>query len=153
MMMKAADLHFREARHDDLPGILGLLRDDQLGSTRETTDAAVYKAAFDAISDDPNQMLMAVMHDDELVGTFQLSFIPGLARKGAWRGQIEAVRVARSQRGLGVGHQMIRWAIATCKSRGCALVQLTSDTSRTEAQRFYEDLGFVASHIGYKLKI
>jgi GNAT superfamily N-acetyltransferase len=86
-----------------------------------------------------------------VVGTLQLSFIPGIARTGAWRGQIEAVRIAQALRGSGVGQQMFEWAIAQCRARGCTLVQLTTDKGRPDAHRFYEKLGFVASHEGYKL--
>jgi GNAT superfamily N-acetyltransferase len=82
-----------------------------------------------------------------------LTFIPGLSRRGAWRGQIESVRIVRGQRGAGLGQRMFAWAIATCRERGCGLVQLTTDKSRSDAHRFYERLGFVASHEGYKLTI
>ncbi len=84
------------------------------------------------------------------MGTLQLTFIPGLARGGALRGQIEAVRVARSHRGAGLGRAMMNWAITECRARGCGLVQLTTDRSRTDAHRFYDGLGFVPSHVGYK---
>ena len=90
---------------------------------------------------------------DEVIGTLQLTFIPGLARTGAWRGQIEAVRIAETHRGSGVGQQMFEWAIEQCRARGCKLVQLTTDKARPDAHRFYERLGFVGSHIGYKLTL
>ncbi|MEM7547898.1 MAG: GNAT family N-acetyltransferase [Pseudomonadota bacterium] len=147
-------LCFRQAKPGDLRGVLTLLANDQLGQTREATGAdvpKVYQDAFRAIEEDPNHLLMVVEDGAALIGTFQLSFIPGLARRGAWRGQIEAVRVADSHRGRGIGHQMMEWAIETCRARGCALVQLTSDKTRDDAQRFYTDLGFAASHEGYKL--
>ena len=88
-----------------------------------------------------------------VVGTMQITFIPGLSRRGARRGLIEAVRVARSHRSAGVGRQMFDWAITLCREEGCALVQLTTDRSRTDAHRFYDSLGFLASHIGYKLDL
>jgi GNAT superfamily N-acetyltransferase len=88
-----------------------------------------------------------------VVGTFQLSFIPGVSRLGSWRGQIEALRVAASERGSGLGGEMMDWAIAECRRKGCRLVQLTSDTARTDAHRFYDHLGFKASHLGYKLTL
>ena len=88
-----------------------------------------------------------------IVGTMQLTFFAGVSRKGAWRGQIEAVRVAASHRGSGVGQQMFEFAIEESRSRGCSLVQLTTDKTRQDAHRFYDQLGFVASHIGYKLKL
>jgi GNAT superfamily N-acetyltransferase len=91
--------------------------------------------------------------DGEVVGTLQLSFLPGIARKGAWRGQIEAVRIAASRRGGGLGQHMFEWAIGECRARGCRLVQLATDRNRPDAHRFYERLGFVASHVGYKLAL
>lgn len=110
-------------------------------------------AAFAAIDVDPNQLLVVAADGDEIVGTLQLSFMPGLARTGAWRGQIEAVRIASARRGGGIGKEMIEWAIAKCRDRGCRHVQLTTDKRRTDAHRFYERLGFVPSHVGYKLAI
>ncbi len=91
--------------------------------------------------------------DGQIVGTMQLSFLPGLARRGALRAQIEAVRVAQSQRGSGLGAAMMGWAIEEARRRGCALVQLTTDKSRTDAHRFYARLGFVATHEGMKLAL
>ncbi|PWJ94913.1 acetyltransferase (GNAT) family protein [Mesorhizobium loti] len=85
-----------------------------------------------------------------MVGTLQITFLAGLSRKGAWRGQIEAVRVAGHRRSGGIGRQMMEWAIAQCRARGCSLVQLTTDRSRADAHRFYESLGFIGSHLGYK---
>lgn len=145
---------FRRATAADLPAILALLADDQLGAGRENpADAARYRAAFDLIDADPAQLLAVAQDADRVVGTLQLTFIPGLARGGALRGQIEAVRVARSHRGAGLGRAMMDWAIAECRARGCALVQLTTDRSRTDAHRFYDGLGFVPSHVGYKLAL
>lgn len=147
---------FRPAIADDLPRIIALLTDDVLGATRERgmrSEFACYEAAFAEISADPNQLLCVAEKGGQVVGTLQLSFIPGLARGGAKRGQIEAVRIAAEQRGQGIGKAMFDWAIGECRARGCALVQLTSDTSRTDAHLFYERLGFVASHIGYKLAL
>ena len=88
-----------------------------------------------------------------VIGTMQISFIPGIARLGAWRGQIEAVRIAKEDRSSGVGQRMFEWAISQCRSRGCKLVQLTTDKTRPAAHRFYEQLGFVPSHVGYKLSL
>jgi GNAT superfamily N-acetyltransferase len=147
---------FRPARAEDLPAIVALLAEDVLGATREapgpTLDPA-YSAAFEAIAADPNQLLAVAELAGEVVGTLQLSFIPGLARRGALRGQIEAVRVAARHRGAGLGEAMLGWAIAACRARGCALVQLTSDKARSDAHRFYERLGFRATHEGYKLAL
>ncbi|WP_431320971.1 GNAT family N-acetyltransferase [Rhizobium sp. YTU87027] len=145
---------FRPARSSDLPDIIDLLADDDLGATREIVSDppdARYVAAFAAIEADPNQLLaVAVNKRDRVVGCLQLTFIPGLSRTGMWRGQIESVRIARGARGSGLGSDFIEWAVARCAERGCGLVQLTSDKSRTESIRFYEKLGFVASHEGLK---
>ena len=88
-----------------------------------------------------------------MIGVLQLSFIPGLTRRGMWRGQIEGVRVAAGERGSGIGRAMLEWAVAQCRKRGCGLVQLTSDKRRSEAHKFYETLGFQATHEGYKLSL
>jgi len=149
-------LVFRRARAEDLAAIVQLLLDDVLGQTREDTSKAVgagYAAAFAAIDADPHQLLVVAAEGEEVVGTLQLSFIPGLARKGAWRGQIEAVRVASSLRGRGIGKEMVEWAVSVCGGWVCRHVQLTTDKRRTDAHRFYDRLGFVASHLGYKLTI
>ncbi|MEO1334203.1 MAG: GNAT family N-acetyltransferase, partial [Myxococcota bacterium] len=98
--------------------------------------------------------LLAVAEDDgQLVGTLQISYLPGLSHRGAWRGQIEAVRIAKVTRGHGVGHAFVKWAIEQCRARGCMMVQLTSDKTRLDAHRFYERLGFVPSHTGFKLPL
>lgn len=144
----------RRARKGDLPRILAMLADDQLGSTRESADdVAPYERAFDAIDADPAHLLVVGELSGEVVATFQLSFLPGLSRKGSWRAQIEAVRVADALRGQGVGALMIQWAVDQARERGCSLVQLTTDKSRVAAHRFYERLGFVASHEGMKLTL
>jgi GNAT superfamily N-acetyltransferase len=146
---------FRTAALADLPAIVALLADDELGNRREAAGPTLderYVAAFRAIEADSNQRLVVAVDSlGTVVGTLQLSFIPGIARTGAWRGQIEAVRIAAPLRSAGVGQQMFEWAISECRSRGCSIVQLTTDKSRPDAHRFYEKLGFVASHEGYKL--
>jgi len=147
---------FRKAVADDLPAIINLLGDDELGQAREDTSSPIAEAylhAFHAINADINQFLAVAVIDDEISATLQLTFIPGLARKGAWRGQIEAVRVAKKHRSSGLGQQFFNWAIAKCKDKGCHLVQLTTDKTRNDAHRFYDRLGFNATHEGYKLKI
>jgi len=142
----------RRAREGDLPQILALLADDQLGATRESMDdPAPYQRAFEAIDADPSHLLVVGELKGEVVATFQLSYIPGLSRKGSWRAQIEAVRVSDALRGQGVGGVMVQWAIDQARERGCSLMQLTTDKSRVAAHRFYERLGFVASHEGMKL--
>lgn len=155
--MPDRQVHFRPAQEADLPAIIALLAADQLGQAREDASMPLAKAyvdAFSAIDADQNQLLaVAVDIDDTVIGTLQLTFIPGLARSGAWRGQIEAVRVAEAHRSSGLGQQMFEWAIEHCRARGCKLVQLTTDKTRPDAHRFYEKLGFEASHEGYKLKL
>lgn len=147
---------FRRARRADLPAIVALLAADPLGRAREDVASPLSQAywdAFDAIDADGNQLL-AIAEDAEggaVIGVMQITFVPGLSRKGAWRGQIEGVRVAEAARGSGLGRRFFEWAIARCRDRGCALVQLTSDATRPDAHRFYEALGFVPSHVGFKL--
>ena len=154
--MVASEVVFRRARAEDLPEIIALLADDDLGSQREDTGlpvSEVYLSAFQAIEADPNQLLAVADAGGEIAGTFQLTFIPMIVRRGSLRGQIEAVRVARGQRGSGLGQRMMEWAIAQCRERNCALVQLTSDKTRADALRFYERLGFKATHEGFKLAL
>lgn len=149
-------LHIRTAQREDLPAVVALIADDGLGRGRERPGEPLdprYVAAFEAVSADANQMLVVADLDGAIVGTMQLTFIPGVSRLGAWRGQIEAVRVAGGQRGSGLGKTMIEWAIDRCRERGCTLVQLTSDKQRDDAHRFYERLGFIASHEGFKLAL
>jgi GNAT superfamily N-acetyltransferase len=147
----------REAKADDVPAIVGLLAADQLGATRDAVttpeDLADYQRAFRVIDDDPAHTLVVAEAGPDIVATMQLSFIPGLARHGALRAQIEGVRVHEAYRSRGLGAAMVSWAISEARRRDCALVQLTSDKSRTSAHRFYERLGFVASHEGMKLKL
>lgn len=153
--MTNAPLTFRPACETDLFEIVGLLADDPLGELREDLRAPLpeaYRAAFSAIESDPNQLLVVAEHNGAIVGTLQLSFLPGLARKGAWRGQIEAVRIAKDRRGCKLGEAMFAWAIDECRARGCSLVQLTTDKARPDAHRFYDRLGFEPTHVGYKLK-
>ncbi len=144
----------RAAAPDDLPAIVALLADDPLGRNRDdASDLLPYEPAYDAIAADPAHLLLVAVDGDRVVGTLQLSFIPGLARRGALRAQLEAVRVHQDFRSRGLGAAMIEWSIEAARQRGCALVQLTTDKSRTDAHRFYERLGFVASHEGLKLPL
>ena len=144
----------RRAARDDVPAIVALIAADQLGAAREGGDVAPYERAFAAIDADPAQLLVVVTDEAGAVaGTLQLTVIPGLARRGALRAQIEAVRVREDLRGQGLGHALIAWAIEEARRRGCALVQLTSDKRRTEAHQFYGRLGFTASHEGFKLRL
>jgi 8-oxo-dGTP pyrophosphatase MutT (NUDIX family)/GNAT superfamily N-acetyltransferase len=144
----------RRARGVDVPAIVALLADDPLGAAREDSgDLAAYQRAFAAIDADPAHLLVVAEHGGAVVGTLQLTFIPGLSRGGSLRAQVEAVRVARAHRGEGLGRSLLDWAIEESRRRGCSLVQLTTDRQRTEAQQFYERLGFTPSHAGMKLAL
>jgi len=150
------DVALRRARREDVAAIVALLADDHLGASREVVSdppAPSYLDAFDAIDLNDNILLAVAEMQGQVVGCLQIDYLPGLSRRGAWRGQLEAVSVARPLRGSGVGTAMIRWAIARCRERGCTLVQLTSHKSRTDAHRFYARLGFEASHEGMKLTL
>jgi ribosomal protein S18 acetylase RimI-like enzyme len=148
------DIVFRRAEPRDVAAIVALLADDELGRTREdpaNPPNSRYLEAFEAIDGDPNQLLAVAESAGEVVGCLQVSFIPGMSRLGMWRGQIESVRIARGHRGTGIGGAVFEWAIEECRRRGCGLVQLTTDKTRPDARRFYEALGFEASHEGMKL--
>jgi GNAT superfamily N-acetyltransferase len=145
---------FRRATSDDLGTIVALLANDPLGRERENPGPQLdtcYRDAFAAIDHDPNQFLAVAERSGQVIGVLQLSFIPGLTRRGMWRGQVEGVRVAAEERGTGVGRAMLEWAIEECRKRGCGVVQLTSDKRRPDAHKFYDALGFRPTHQGYKL--
>jgi GNAT superfamily N-acetyltransferase len=149
-------LSHRSANLADLPALLALINDDVLGKNRDLLARAEepgYQAAWRAIAGDPNQHLMVVELNREVIAMAHLTFIPGLSRKGAWRMNVEAVRVRAALRGQGIGAWMMREAEAIARSRGCALVQLTSDIRREDTHRFYTRLGYVASHVGFKRSI
>ncbi|MFD9465140.1 GNAT family N-acetyltransferase [Streptomyces sp. NPDC060027] len=149
-----ADLEIRAAVADDVPAIVAMLADDPLGAQRESPDDLTpYLGALERLSGDPNQHLVVAVRENRVVGTLQLTVIPGLSRKGATRSIIEAVRIHADERGSGLGTELIDWAIEESRRQGCHLVQLTSDASRTDAHRFYERLGFEASHVGFKLPL
>ncbi|AXG78852.1 GNAT family N-acetyltransferase [Streptomyces paludis] len=149
-----SDAQIRPAGQDDIPAIVAMLADDPLGAERESPgDLAPYTTAYRRLADDPHQHLVVAVRDSRVVGTLQLTVIPGLSRRGATRAVIEAVRVHADERGSGLGTQLIEWAVEEARRQGCGLVQLTSDATRTDAHRFYERLGFTASHVGFKLSI
>jgi GNAT superfamily N-acetyltransferase len=149
-----SDLEIRPATLQDVPAIVSLLADDSLGARREgDPSSAAYAAAFADIASDPRQLLTVGTLNAEIVGTMQLTVIPGLSRRGSKRAVIEAVRVRGDLRGRGLGRQLIAWAIDQARARGCAVVQLTTDKRRVDAHRFYESLGFEASHLGMKLAL
>jgi len=148
------DLEIRPATEDDVPAIVHMLADDPLGATRESPDdLSPYLAALKRLAGDPHQHLVVAVRDGRVVGTLQLTLIPGLSRKGATRSLIEAVRIHADERGGGLGTLLIEWAVDQSRREGCQLVQLTSDATRTDAHRFYERLGFTASHVGFKLTL
>lgn len=148
------DVTYREAVRADLPAVIALLADDVLGKARDFTEVdEAYERAFADINADPRNQLIVAEQDAELVGCLQITYIPGLGRHGAERSLIESVRVRSDRRGQGLGRELMTWAVHQARERGCALVQLTTDRSRTDAHRFYLGLGFVASHDGMKLAL
>jgi ribosomal protein S18 acetylase RimI-like enzyme len=152
----SAEIAIRPARREDVPAIVALLADDPLGQVREQPADPLpddYWRAFDDIGAQSGNHLLVAERVGTIVACLQLTILPGLARRGMRRGQIEAVRVASSERGLGLGERLVRHAVEIARAEGCGLVQLTSDISRRDAHRFYERLGFVAGHVGMKLAL
>ena len=150
------NLNFRKATEKDISNLVNLLADDELGADREDVSIPLnqkYLEAFQSIDKDPNNELMVVECDAQLVGMMQLTFIPYLTHTGSWRCLIEGVRISREYRGQGLGSQFINRAISRARERNCSIVQLTSDKQRPGALRFYESLGFRATHEGFKLKM
>lgn len=150
-------MHFRIAQQGDLSKIVSMLADDPLGSQREEfTDPLkpCYIDAFSHIQADPNnEIIVAVAEDDQLLGFLQITYIPNLTLQGSWRAQLEGVRVNASKRSEGIGKALIEHAIQRAKAKDCHMVQLTSNSTRKDALRFYESLGFIPSHVGFKLNI
>lgn len=149
-------LTFRLATKDDLVAIVRMLSDDMLGSSREKSDEVIsdnYVAAFARIEQDPNQELTVAEMNGEMVATFQLTFIQYLTYQGGMRAQMEAVRTNSAYRGQGIGTKVFAYAVNRAREKGCHLLQLTSDKRRPDAIRFYESLGFTATHEGMKLKL
>ena len=144
----------RKAERKDLESIIEMIADDPLGKLREDYQIPLplaYIEAFNNIANDPNQELMVITSDDKVIGTMQLSFIPYLTYRGGIRAQIEAVRIHKAFRGEGIGEKLFKWAIQRAQERGAHLLQLTTDKKRPDALRFYEKLGFKATHEGMKL--
>jgi GNAT superfamily N-acetyltransferase len=145
---------FRRATRDDVPDIVRLLADDVYGAARERPESAEsYRRAFEAVDADPNNELIVAVVDRRIAGVLQITFIPGLTRQGSWRALIEAVRVDSRLRSRGLGGALMQHAIGRARERGCRMLQLTTDKRRGDAKRFYERLGFVASHEGMKLQL
>lgn len=155
--MSAGDaVSFRDARRDDLPAIVRMLADDPLGAGREAATDPLppeYGRAFDAIAASSDQRLLVAEHGGAVVGCLQLAVLANLSHRGTARALIEGVRVRADQRGRGVGAAMIGHAIDLARAAGCGAVELSSHASRVDARRFYERLGFVASHVGMKLSL
>jgi GNAT superfamily N-acetyltransferase len=151
--MSAPEPRLRLATAADIPAILALLADDDLGRTREGGADAAVQAAFAEIERDPNNAIYVIDIGGEVAGCAQLTVIPGLSRRGLKRAQLEAVRVSSRRRGEGLGRWFLEQLIAVAREKGCGLVQLTSDKRRADAHRFYGSLGFVASHEGFKLPL
>ena len=154
--MNGAALNFRRATRDDVPAIVRMLAHDPLGARREALVSPLpesYYQAFEAIDRDGNNELVVSELDGRIVGLLQITFIPYMTYRGSWRALIEGVRVDSEVRSRGIGRELFAWAIDRARQRGCHLVQLTSDKARPDAIRFYESLGFVASHEGMKLHL
>jgi len=150
------ELIFRKARHEDLKTMVEMLSDDPLGATRERFEEPLpdtYLNAFKSINEDPNNQLVVAVTATEHAGFMQVTFIPYLTYQGRWRALVEGVRVNKKFRGQGIGKQLFQTAIELAKQRNCHLVQLTTDKRRPDAIKFYESLGFVASHEGMKLHL
>jgi GNAT superfamily N-acetyltransferase len=156
MELGPTNVQIRPAMRDDVPFLVQMLADDAIGATRERAETPLpqeYWTAFEAIDSDPRQALVVAVADDAIAGMLQLTFIPYLTHRGGERALIEGVRIAANRRGGGIGHQLLQWAIDQARERGCRMVQLTTDKRRPDARRFYESLGFVASHEGMKLPL
>ena len=148
-------IHLRDATEADLPAIVALLADDALGSGREEPGPplpAVYAQAFRRMAAQGGRILL-LLDGDTVLGCLQLNILHGVSSRGMARAQVEGVRVAGTRRGEGLGAQLLRHAIAEARAAGCGTVQLTTNLSRTDAQRFYRGLGFVQSHAGMKLAL
>jgi ribosomal protein S18 acetylase RimI-like enzyme len=155
-MATASSITIRPARRDDVPVIVGMLADDRLGSARERIEDPLpqsYYAAFEKVDRDPNfKLVVAEDTDGAVVGCLQLCVLPGISSQGASRGLLEDVRVASHCRSRGIGEQMVQWAVREARANGCILVELLTHHTRTDAQRFYERLGFQRSHVGMTIR-
>jgi GNAT superfamily N-acetyltransferase len=151
-LASASAIEIRTASRDDLPAIVELLRRDSMtGAAGEPGVSVAQIEAFETISAHPDNEVIVATLGGEVIATLQLTFIPGLTFQGAWRAQVEGVRVRHDLRGRGIGAELMEWAIRRARARACRMVQLTSNNRRVDARRFYERLGFTASHTGMKL--
>jgi ribosomal protein S18 acetylase RimI-like enzyme len=154
-MTTASSITIRPARKGDVPAIIAMLADDHLGRARERLEdplPKLYDDAFERVKGDPNITLVVAEEGARVVGCLQLCILPGLSSQGASRGLIEDVRVASDRRSRGIGEQLVQWAVAEAKARGCKLVELLTHHTRVDAQRFYERLGFARSHVGMTIR-
>ncbi len=155
-MAAISKVTIRRARREDVPAIVGMLADDPLGGPRERIEDPLppsYYAAFEAVERDPNiQLVVAEDGEGVVVGCLQLCILPGLSSQGASRALIEDVRVASRCRSRGIGEQLVQWAVAEARGKGCKLVELLTHHARVDAQRFYERLGFARSHLGMTVR-
>jgi GNAT superfamily N-acetyltransferase len=150
------EIIFRQAMRGDLPAIVGMLADDDLGSQRERYEdplPELYYIAFEQINKDTNHDLVVAESGGKIIGTLQLMFLPSISFRGGLRAQVESVRVDKKYRGQGIGSKLMKWAIERAKERGAHVVQLTTHKSREETHRFYKRLGFKDSHLGMKLSL
>lgn len=146
----------RSATREDLPAVVALLADDVLGTSRESTDPQdlpIYERAFDAMVAQGGNEYLVVERDGQLLAVMQFTVIAGLSRRGRTRALLEGVRVSSACRGQGVGRWFFEQVFARARAAGCTLVQLTTDKRRDDARRFYESLGFHATHEGMKLEL
>ncbi|MEO5887708.1 MAG: GNAT family N-acetyltransferase [Anaerolineales bacterium] len=154
--MNAQEIIFRVATHADVPCIVRLLADDELGSLRERYEDPIpqsYYSAYELIYKDPNHELIVAEINGGVVGTLHLMFLPSLSFQGGLRAQVESVRVDTRYQNQGIGSQMMEWVIERAKARSAHIVQLTTHKSRTDAHRFYDRLGFKGTHLGMKLNL
>ncbi|MBR0725237.1 GNAT family N-acetyltransferase [Bradyrhizobium manausense] len=153
--MNDRSVSIRPARRADLPAIVAMLADDHLGRARERIEdplPAVYYQAFERVERDSNLSLVVAESEGRVVGCLQLAVLAGISSQGGIRGLLEDVRVAADCRNRGIGEQLVQWAIAEAKARGCNLVELLTHSSRVDAQRFYKRLGFASSHAGMTVR-
>ncbi|HEU4745848.1 MAG TPA: GNAT family N-acetyltransferase [Anaerolineales bacterium] len=154
--MTQGGMLFRLATRDDLPSIVRMLADDDLGSQREHYEDPLpdpYYSAFEQIHGDPNHELIVAEREGDVIGTLHLMFLPSISFQGGLRAQVESVRVDKRFQSQGIGSEMMKWTIERARQRGALVVQLTTHKTREDAHRFYEKLGFKGSHLGMKLSL
>nr|AIA18381.1 Acetyltransferase (GNAT) family [uncultured bacterium] len=149
-------IQFLNATQDDLSELISLLADDELGKVREQNAAEIdsaYQIAFQEITSDKNNELIVGKRNGKVIAVLQVTYIPGLTLRGSKRALIEGVRVSSQLRGQGTGRKLFYFAFEQAKKRGCKVVQLTTNKTRTDAHRFYESVGFKGTHEGFKFAL